>query len=326
MNNTEFVKINNKIYPKSKGMDYELECGKIYNLVYDGFSNTSILELNENILNMPKKIYESNKDKLFKERVLTYYKNADTQTTGVMLAGTKGTGKSLLAKLIAIESNLPIIIVDGCYPAYRLEKYFSNYKNTEICILFDEIEKKWKTEDMLGFLDGIENTAKKLILMTCNDLGLVSNYMQDRCSRVRYLRKYGDDENIELIPEILKDNNLSDNKELEDFIKKHIKLLSIDNIIAFIKEYNLFKDKITDLNDLINNLNISTCNRTIENNTENIELNDSEFCDQDDTKNNINNNSNDLDSLIIRLATHYNKLTPSYIKECLEEENNYINA
>lgn len=62
-----------------------------------------------------------------------------------MLAGTKGTGKTVLAKVIAKESGLPIIIVDGNYPAQYLSKFFKGFK-TPVCIIFDEIEKKWRTD------------------------------------------------------------------------------------------------------------------------------------------------------------------------------------
>lgn len=58
---------------------------------------------------------------------------------------------------------------------------------------------------MLDFLDGVEKTAQKLVIMTCNDLSQVSQYMQDRCSRIRYLRRYSPDENAAFLPMLADD-------------------------------------------------------------------------------------------------------------------------
>lgn len=252
---SEFIKAGKNIFPKPVGCDYDLIPGKVYDLNWDRHNDTYIFSENGD-LNLPSKVYNLNKDVPFKKRVLTYFKETTAQTTGVMLAGTKGTGKTVLAKVIAKESDLPIIIVDGGYPAYQLNKFFKGFK-TPVCIIFDEIEKKWKTEQMLEFLDGVEATAKKLVLMTCNDIRLVSDYMQDRCSRVRYLRTYGDRDNIELIRTLVEDNGIEKVDEVTNFIIDNIKLLSIDNVLSFIKEVKLFGDSLT-LEELIEDMNIST--------------------------------------------------------------------
>ena len=61
--------------------------------------------------------------------------------------------------------------------------------------------------------------------------------MQDRCSRIRYLRKYSDTENIELIDQILEYNNIKGNDaiDLAFYIKNYIKLLSVDNTSKYQK-------------------------------------------------------------------------------------------
>ena len=251
---SEFIKAGKNIFPKPVGCDYDLIAGKVYDLNWDSYNCTYIFSENGD-LNLPSKVYNLKKDIPFKKRVLTYFKETTAQTTGIMLAGTKGTGKTVLAKVIAKESELPIIIVDGSYPAQHLSKFFKGFK-TPVCIIFDEIEKKWRTDRMLEFLDGVEATTKKLVLMTCNDVSQVSQYMQDRCSRVRYLRTYGDRDNIELIETLVKDNGIEKVKETTDFIIDNIKLLSIDNVLSFIKEVKLFGNEFT-LDDIIEDMNIS---------------------------------------------------------------------
>jgi len=251
---SEFIKAGKNIIPKPVGCDYDLINGKVYDLNWDDWNGSPIFTENGD-LNLPEKVYNLKKDIPFKKRVLTYFKETSTQTTGVMLAGVKGTGKTVLAKVIAQESNLPIIVVDGAFPAHQLTKFFKSFK-TPVCIIFDEIEKKWNTNKMLEFLDGVEATAKKLVLMTCNDMSLVSEYMKDRCSRVRYLRTYGDRDNIELIQSLVEDNGISKVEETTNFIINNIELLSIDNVLSFIKEVKLFGDEFT-LDEIIEDMNIS---------------------------------------------------------------------
>ena len=95
--------------------------------------------------------------------------------------------------------------------------------------------------------------------MTCNNLNMVSEYMQDRCSRIRYLRKYTPSDNIEIIASVVADSGVRDVAKVTEFIIKNIKLLSIDNIISFINEVKLLEDDETiTLEDIIEIMNIST--------------------------------------------------------------------
>lgn len=252
---SEFIRVGKNIVPKPLGTDYDLKEGQVYDLNWDRYSEQYIFTENGE-LNLPKKVYELRKDTIFKKRVLSYFENASMQTTGVMLAGTKGTGKTVLAKVLAKESNLPIIVVNGEYPAHKLNKFFKEFK-TPVCVIFDEVEKNWRTEHMLEFLDGVQATAKKLVIMTCNDLDRVSEYMQDRCSRIRYMRKYNADENVELIEQLVIDFEVKNPKEVAEFIKNKFKLMSMDNLCAFINEVKIFEDDDLTLDELLSIMNIS---------------------------------------------------------------------
>ena len=95
--------------------------------------------------------------------------------------------------------------------------------------------------------------------MTCNNLDMVSEYMQDRCSRIRYLRRYTPSDNIEIIASVVADSGVRNVAKVTEFIIKNIKLLSIDNIISFINEVKLLEDDETiTLEDIIEIMNIST--------------------------------------------------------------------
>lgn len=251
---TEFIKIGDHLVIKPNGADYDLIPGKVYDLSYDRYSGDDIFKENGE-LSLPSKVYTSKKDEFFKKRVLTYFNNAFTDTTGVMLAGTKGTGKTIMAKVLAKESNLPIIIVDPQYPEHRLIKYFKQI-STPVCILFDEVDKSFNTEKMLDFLDGLQKTSKKLVIMTCNNLGRVSEYLQDRCSRIRYLRKYTTEDNLEFLDVLIEDMGIKNVEEVSKFCRENIKLLSMDNIVAFLNEIKILEDEDITLEEIISVMNI----------------------------------------------------------------------
>lgn len=285
--NAEFIKVGNNILPKPKGADYELINGGVYDLKWDQFERRAIFTENGK-LNLPDKVYELEEDTTFKTRVLNNF-NKNDKSVGIMLAGTKGTGKTMLAKVIAKESNLPIIIVDSQYPANRLVTFFKQF-TTPVCIIFDEIEKNFDTSSMLDFLDGVEKTTKKLVLMTCNNLNRVSEYLQDRCSRVRYIRKYTPTDNLAFLPMLIEDKQIKNAKEVEEFIKTKFKLPSIDNINAFLNEIKELEDENLSLNDIIKYMNIN--------------LNDSSISDitPDTDSISIAIDEDDLDDLLMEAA------------------------
>ena len=284
---TEFLKIGNNIIAKPKGTDYDLINGKVYDLKWDDYEGRPIFTENGE-LNLPKKVYKSKEDITFNKRVLTYFNNTSAITTGVMLAGVKGTGKSIEAKVLAQESGLPIIIIDNGYPSSRLVQFFKSF-NTPVCVILDEVEKTRNTEKLLDFLDGIEKTAKKLVLMTCNELNKVSEYMQDRCSRVRYLRKYTVENNFEFLPEIIKDLCIKDGEKVQKYIEDNITLPSMDNLYSLLTEIKLFENDNIPLQDIVSVMNISTKNEPAKEGMTYIKYEDSELDDDEEICNYLSN-------------------------------------
>lgn len=275
--NAEFVKSGSRILPKPNGTDYNLINGKAYDLKWDDWSDMAYLAENGE-LNLPSKIYELNEDKIFKKRVLNSFNNHEN-SIGVMLAGTKGTGKTMLAKVIAKESNLPIIIVDSQFPTNRLIGFFKQF-STPVCVIFDEIEKNFNTGRMLDFLDGVEKTTKKLVLMTCNELDKVSEYLQDRCSRIRYVRKYGINDNLAFLPMLIENKEIKNAEIVRKFVEERFKLPSIDNMNAFLNEVKDLEDEDINLDDIVKYMNINTYppkQSSTESTSEEIETNSDDF-------------------------------------------------
>lgn len=253
---SEFVKLGNKIVNKPNGLDYDLIDGKIYNLKFDRFSVGAYLE-EDGSLNLPSKVYLTEDDKTFIHRVNSYFQKTTKLSTGVMLSGIKGTGKTVMAKVIANNSKLPVIVVDEDFPTGRINDFFRKFEHP-VAVIFDEVDKHWDTEDLLGWLDGVQTNAKKLVLFTCNNENQVNQYLKDRCSRIRYVRHFKPSDNARFLKEIMRDKGIaeSDINSTYDFIVKNFNLLSIDNILAFLDEKLMFGSDLSNT-DILKDMNIS---------------------------------------------------------------------
>ena len=232
--NNNFIKCGEQITPKPNGMDYKLEAGKVYLLTSDRYSDELYLK-EDSDFQMPEKYYQSAADKRFVKKVINTFTKTDKLTTGVLLSGIKGSGKTLMAKYIAMNSNVPIIVVDKCVCAGDIESFFSRIE-TDTCVIFDELDKYWKTSYLLGFLDGVKPTGKKLVICTCNDEEEISEYLNDRCSRIRYKRDFKC-LTVDAILGILTD--MMDEEKAYDvasFIADNLGVISYDNVIVFADE------------------------------------------------------------------------------------------
>lgn len=255
MQNKEFMKYGNSVVPIPAGNQYNLEAGKVYDLNYNRYQETFSLSLNGD-LNMPPKLYEIANNTKFVKRVLDFFNKTGKQTTGVMLYGEKGTGKSITAKQIAQQSGLPIFVVNESCRFGDLNKFFKQF-TTPVCCLFDEVEKNFNTESLLGFLDGIEKTAKKLVVMTCNDRGKTSKYLEDRCSRIRYAKNYTFENNLELLDCLLEDSSVIDKEGVRNFIRERVVATSVDNISSILEEIEYFQDTSESIEDIVSNMSIT---------------------------------------------------------------------
>lgn len=266
--NKDFIKVGNRILLSRKGLDYDLKSGHVYNLMYEGYDGFGYLE-EDGKLTTPNRIYSSGIENELIDRVLTYFHD-NNKSVGVLLEGLKGSGKTLTCKRIANRSELPIIVVDAMFPSVKLTEFFTKV-TTDVVIIFDEVEKNrnWNSKDLLSFLDGVQDTCKKIVLMTCNKSTDLSDYLKDRCSRIRY-KMHFDGLSNELIKEVVNDK-ISDKKianKLYNYISDNFSVKSYDNIIEFINECLTFPNKnIEDLVKLMNievNDNIYNRDRKIE--------------------------------------------------------------
>ena len=254
----KFLKVGKNISFKfnTEGLECNLEQGMVYNINVDPYERSISLEEVSQFL-MPEKVYCTDRDRRFIDKVLNSYNLSDGGFTGVMLAGLKGSGKTIMAKTIANKSNLPIINVDKNIYPWALKILVERLGDSNICFMFDELDKLLENYDdsaLLQILDGADTKGKHLILFTCNDTNGVSEYLIDRCSRIRYWRNFSEMP-PSMIIEVLNDK-LKDKKELNcltDFIKNNFDVCSFDNIASFVKEVNnyptiTFEELFEDMN------------------------------------------------------------------------------
>ena len=126
----------------------------------------------------------------YTERIMNTFAERDV-STGVMLAGEKGSGKSLLAKslsMAAAEQGIPTIVINSPYKGDAFNKLIQDISQPCL-VLFDEFEKVYDNEDqeeILTLLDGVF-PSKKLFILTCNDKYRIDTHMRNRPGRIYYM-------------------------------------------------------------------------------------------------------------------------------------------
>lgn len=260
---SEFVKSGNIIVPKPEGLDFDLKNGQIYRLKTERsfYGKKTFLE-QDGTIEIPENIYKSKDEKFFIERSIKYYNESGANTTGLMLYGEQGCGKTMFAKVIAKEMNLPIIIIDPTFPTRDLIDFFTKFK-TPVTILFDELDKhcdpnedNWDTKQMLEFLDGVQTTCKKLVIFTCNKDEIVNEFLKNRCGRIRYYKHF-----TKLSKDSIQDIVNTELKDCKDKIDETVEAImtlvdlpSYDNVISICKEVKDWPDYV--VADLLTDLNV----------------------------------------------------------------------
>lgn len=162
-----------------------------------------------------------------RDRILSTF-NDRPSSTGVMLSGEKGSGKTLLARLLSIGgycTNMPTIIINAPWSGDAFNKFLQDI--TQPCIiLFDEFEKVYdrdEQESILTLLDGVF-PSKKLFVFTCNDKWRIDNHMRNRPGRIYYMIDF-----TGIDPEMV-----------VDYCKE--RLINKSHIDAIVKLTNIFTD------------------------------------------------------------------------------------
>jgi len=177
-------------------------------------------------------------------RIIDTFLNREN-STGVMLAGEKGSGKSLLAKTISItlaeELDVPTIIINKDYCGDDFNAFIQGMDQPAV-ILFDEFEKVYdreKQELLLTLLDGVFPT-KKLFVLTCNNKYRIDEHMRNRPGRIFYMIDFNG-LSEDFIIEYCNDN-LNDKSHIEQIcrIAGVFSQFNFDMLKALVEEMNRY--------------------------------------------------------------------------------------
>lgn len=209
---------------------------------------------------LPEKIYDFDKD--FRAIVLKSFRQSSNKTTGILLKGYKGQGKSVIAKQLAIEAELPIIVMTSKVPKTIDIPSFLNQIQQDVVLFIDEFEKlfdkidhndnKFQTQEaFLTVLDGVMSSPhKRLVILTTNDE--VNDKFVNRPSRIRYYKDYNFMKK-ELFHAILNDklNNKKFKKDLEENLD--VASTTIDILTSIIDEINIQNKPYSSFKEFFNN-------------------------------------------------------------------------
>lgn len=209
-----------------------------YTVRFNQMSGQYYLESSEDF-KLPPKMY--GKTEIYGRRILSTFETKGGQI-GVFLTGTKGSGKTLLAKWIAVNSGYPCILVNTPFYDDSFMQAIQGISQKAI-ILFDEFEKvydKKQQERILTLFDGVYTAHNKIIILTANDRWSVGDFFHNRPGRLRYALSYSGLD-AKFIADYCKDN-LKNQKHTQRIVKLAVTCneFNFDQLQAIVDELNMY--------------------------------------------------------------------------------------
>lgn len=188
---------------------------------------------------LPSKIYGNHS---IIDRWLKSYKHNSEKNLGIVLAGIKGSGKTITAQKFCIESKMAVIIINEQFYGSDFIDFITQFNN--VIIFIDEFEKVYADKkisyDMLSLMDGNYQT-KMIFLLTVNELN-IDYYLTNRLNRLKYKKDYIDLDR-ETVDAVIEDLLINKNhrESIYKFFKK-VNMWTFDLLVNIIKEMNLFNE------------------------------------------------------------------------------------
>ena len=190
---------------------------------------------------LPKKIYG---DQSIINRWLKSWETNSSKNLGILLAGVKGSGKTITAQKFCVESELPVIIINELFHGSDFVDFITSPKLGECVVFLDEFEKIYSKQEfqheLLSIMDGNYST-KLIFLLTVNEDKL-NDYLVNRLNRIKYCKTYYDLD-TETINSVIDDMlvNKEHTQSIHSFFEK-VNLKTFDLLVNLIKEMNLFNE------------------------------------------------------------------------------------
>jgi hypothetical protein len=202
---------------------------------------------------LPDKIYGKNTN--YADRILRTFQHRPG-STGVMLSGIKGAGKTLLAKQVSVQGQamgIPTVVINRDWHGDDFNSFMQSI-TTPTIVLFDEFEKiyNWETQrKILTLFDGVF-PSRKLFMVTTNSDREISEFMQNRPGRIFYNFEF-DTLGQDFIQEYLEDR-LADQGQIPGFLKytSVFSFFNFDMLAAAVEEMNRYGETLTEVLEVLN--------------------------------------------------------------------------
>lgn len=212
-----------------------------YTVKIDPFENFYFEKISD--FELPAKLYGSIQKNA--DRILNTFKDRP-ETTGVLLSGEKGSGKTLLSKLVskmAIDNGLITIVINTPFKGEKFNTFIQGIDQPKV-IIFDEFEKVFDErgqESILTLLDGVY-PSKTLYLLTTNDPWRIDKHMRNRPGRIFYMFDFKGLEK-EFIIEYTKDNLINQGNAAGVLtVSSLFNDFNFDMLKALIEEMNRYEE------------------------------------------------------------------------------------
>ncbi len=206
-----------------------------------------------------KKIYGSIPQKV--NRVLYSFEDRP-QNTGVLISGTKGTGKTEMSEMIcqrAIQTGAIVIRINQAFAGTNFEEFIKGINQPKV-IFIDEFEKRFKNkenddgvnvqESLLSLMSS-QSDGKTLWLFTSNNHE-VNEFMMNRPGRILYHFKFDTLETA--IIEQYCEEKLKNQEKIEQLLQiaSIFDCFSFDMLQAIVEEMNRFNESAKEAIEYLN--------------------------------------------------------------------------
>src|SRR6056297_812179 len=249
-----FLKSGGTIRVRDSGavQAYDNLPAETYTVKFDERAGEFFLEQIENFT-LPTKIYGKNVN--HSVRILKTFDDRPG-STGVLLSGIKGAGKTLLGKQVAVaarERGYPTIVINKDWHGDEFNAFIQSI-TTPAVILFDEFEKIYDyhtQRKVLTLFDGVF-PSRKLFIVTTNTEREISEFMQNRPGRIYYNFEFntlGQD----FIQEFLEDR-LEDQSQIPAILKytQVFSFFNFDMLNAAVEEMNRYGETLAEVLEVLN--------------------------------------------------------------------------
>jgi len=260
MENKLYIKRENVYQQVGNGIDIvDVLPNGVYKLYYDNIKEEFSVELWKNKFEFSFKLYGLDM-KFINHVVGTYHKQPYKSNIGVLLNGEKGAGKTVTAKYLCNELQLPVIICDENYP--NLDIFISSI-NQDCVFFFDEFEKKFARpgrddEDdagssLLSVMDGLNNTTNTHVFILTTNNKYINKNLLSRPSRIRYIKEYESVLDKSTVVEYLNDNLLY-KEHFDEIINlfKSMDTITMDLLKCVVDEVNMHNCPVSEFKDIFN--------------------------------------------------------------------------